>query len=54
MRERLLQARENGESSKDINVDDYTRYLVDPCWSIRPGREWFNEGGTQADRPDGA
>ena len=35
MRERLLQARENGESSKDINVDDYTRYLVDPCWSIR-------------------
>jgi hypothetical protein len=54
MRERLLQARENGESSKDINVDDYTRYLVDPCWSIRPGREWFNEGGTQADRPDGS
>jgi AcrR family transcriptional regulator len=27
MRKRLLQARENGELSKDINVDDYTRYL---------------------------
>ncbi len=27
MRERLLQARESGELSKDINVDDYTRYL---------------------------
>jgi AcrR family transcriptional regulator len=27
MRERLLQARKSGELSKDINVDDYTRYL---------------------------
>jgi AcrR family transcriptional regulator len=27
MRERLLQARESGELSKDINLDDYTRYL---------------------------
>ena len=27
MRERLLQARKGGELSKDINVDDYTRYL---------------------------
>jgi AcrR family transcriptional regulator len=27
MRQRLLQARKSGELSKDINVDDYTRYL---------------------------
>src|ERR1700739_3819530 len=27
MRERFLQARKRGELSKDINVDDYTRYL---------------------------
>jgi AcrR family transcriptional regulator len=27
LRERLLQARESGELSKDINLDDYTRYL---------------------------
>jgi AcrR family transcriptional regulator len=27
MRERFLKARESGELSKDINVDDYTRYL---------------------------
>ena len=27
MRERFLQARKNGELPKDINVDDYTRYL---------------------------
>jgi AcrR family transcriptional regulator len=27
MRERLLKARKSGELSKDINVDDYTRYL---------------------------
>ena len=27
MRERLLQARRSGELSKDIHVDDYTRYL---------------------------
>ena len=27
MRERLLQARKSGELSKDINVEDYTRYL---------------------------
>jgi hypothetical protein len=27
MRERLLQARKSGELSKEINVDDYTRYL---------------------------
>ena len=27
MRERFLQARKVGELSKDINVDDYTRYL---------------------------
>jgi AcrR family transcriptional regulator len=27
IRERLLQARRSGELSKDINVDDYTRYL---------------------------
>ncbi len=27
IRERLLQARKSGELSKDINVDDYTRYL---------------------------
>jgi AcrR family transcriptional regulator len=27
MRERLLQARKSGELSKDVNVDDYTRYL---------------------------
>lgn len=27
MRERLLEARKSGELSKDINVDDYTRYL---------------------------
>jgi AcrR family transcriptional regulator len=27
MRERLLQARKSGELSKDINVDDFTRYL---------------------------
>jgi AcrR family transcriptional regulator len=27
IRERLLEARKNGELSKDINVDDYTRYL---------------------------
>src|SRR5215475_8849869 len=27
MRDRLLQARKSGELSKDINVDDYTRYL---------------------------
>jgi AcrR family transcriptional regulator len=27
MRERFLQARKSGELSKDINVDDYTRYL---------------------------
>jgi AcrR family transcriptional regulator len=27
MRERFLQARKNGELSKEINVDDYTRYL---------------------------
>ncbi|MGA8442783.1 MAG: TetR/AcrR family transcriptional regulator [Candidatus Sulfotelmatobacter sp.] len=28
MRERLLQARKSGELSKNINVDDYTRYLA--------------------------
>jgi hypothetical protein len=27
MRKRFLQARKRGELSKDINVDDYTRYL---------------------------
>jgi hypothetical protein len=27
MGERLLQARRSGELSKDVNVDDYTRYL---------------------------
>lgn len=27
MRERFLQARKSGELSKDINVDNYTRYL---------------------------
>jgi AcrR family transcriptional regulator len=27
IRERLLRARKSGELSKDINVDDYTRYL---------------------------
>jgi AcrR family transcriptional regulator len=27
MRERFVQARKSGELSKDINVDDYTRYL---------------------------
>lgn len=27
MKERFLQARKNGELSKDTNVDDYTRYL---------------------------
>jgi AcrR family transcriptional regulator len=27
MRERFLQARRSGELSKDVNVDDYTRYL---------------------------
>lgn len=27
MRERLLEARKSGELRKDINVDDYTRYL---------------------------
>jgi AcrR family transcriptional regulator len=27
VRERLLQARKSGELSKDINVEDYTRYL---------------------------
>jgi AcrR family transcriptional regulator len=27
MRERFLEARKSGELSKDINVDDYTRYL---------------------------
>jgi AcrR family transcriptional regulator len=27
LRERLLQARKSGELSKDLNVDDYTRYL---------------------------
>jgi hypothetical protein len=27
MRERFLQARKSGELSKDVNVDDYTRYL---------------------------
>ncbi len=27
IRERLLQARKSGELSKEINVDDYTRYL---------------------------
>lgn len=27
MRERLLQARKSGELSKDVNLDDYTRYL---------------------------
>ena len=27
MRERLLRARKSGELSKDINVEDYTRYL---------------------------
>jgi hypothetical protein len=27
MRERLLQARKSGELSKEINVNDYTRYL---------------------------
>jgi AcrR family transcriptional regulator len=27
IRERLIQARKSGELSKDINVDDYTRYL---------------------------
>jgi hypothetical protein len=27
MRARFLQARKSGELSKDINVDDYTRYL---------------------------
>ena len=27
MRERLLQARKSGELSKDVNVEDYTRYL---------------------------
>jgi AcrR family transcriptional regulator len=27
MRERLVEARKSGELSKDINVDDYTRYL---------------------------
>jgi AcrR family transcriptional regulator len=27
MRERLLQARKSGELSKDVNADDYTRYL---------------------------
>jgi AcrR family transcriptional regulator len=27
MKERFLQARKSGELSKDVNVDDYTRYL---------------------------
>jgi len=27
MKERFLKARKSGELSKDINVDDYTRYL---------------------------
>jgi len=27
MKERFLQARKSGELSKDLNVDDYTRYL---------------------------
>jgi AcrR family transcriptional regulator len=27
MKERLLKARKSGELSKDVNVDDYTRYL---------------------------
>jgi AcrR family transcriptional regulator len=27
LRERFLQARKSGELSKDVNVDDYTRYL---------------------------
>ena len=27
IRERLLEARQSGELSRDINVDDYTRYL---------------------------
>jgi AcrR family transcriptional regulator len=27
MRERLIKARKSGELSKDVNVDDYTRYL---------------------------
>ena len=54
MRERLLQARKSGELSKDINVDGlYPVSLIDPRRSIHPGSEWFNEGGTQTDRPDG-
>jgi hypothetical protein len=27
MKERFLKARKSGELSKDVNVDDYTRYL---------------------------
>jgi hypothetical protein len=27
MKERLLEARKSGELSKDVDVDDYTRYL---------------------------
>jgi hypothetical protein len=27
IRERLLEARKTGELSKEVNVDDYTRYL---------------------------
>ena len=27
MRERLIKARKSGELPKDVNVDDYTRYL---------------------------
>jgi len=27
MKQRILQARKSGELSKDVNVDDYTRFL---------------------------
>jgi hypothetical protein len=54
LRERFLQARRSGELSKDVNVDDYTRYLSSILGrSIHPGIEWFNEDKTQADLADG-
>ncbi len=54
IRERFIKARKSGELSEGrqrgrlhkVSVDDHRR-------SLHPGSEWFNEGGTQADRPDG-
>ncbi len=50
IRQRLFQARTSGELAKEINVDDYTRYLalsrIHPRRPVHPGSEWLNEGGT--------